>query len=72
MCSKVEEKIGVCPNCGYCQHCGRSNQHWEPRLYEHWEPYKITWTGTIASSGTKENFSENQTPTGRLCYNDSS
>lgn len=46
-----------CPNCGYCKHCGRSDQLVYPvylqPYYPYWQWYQPTWTEapTIAPVG---------------------
>jgi len=47
----VEEK--ACPNCGYCPHCGRSNQ--QPIIYyqyPYWppQPYYVTQPVTTTTT----------------------
>jgi hypothetical protein len=47
------EKREACPNCGYCKHCGRSNEPFRfvpyypvypvYPTYPTWPPYTITW-----------------------------
>jgi hypothetical protein len=49
----IIEKRDACPNCGYCKHCGRSNEPFRfvpyypvyPAYptYPTWPPYTITW-----------------------------
>lgn len=37
---------GVCPHCGYCKHCGRSN--WPPYYTRPYVPY---WPGYTYTTG---------------------
>jgi hypothetical protein len=37
--AKADATVHSCPNCGYCPHCGRSNQPVVPVPY----PYPSPW-----------------------------
>lgn len=52
MC-KAESKDGICPKCGYCEHCGRGPQ-------QVWPTYPPAWSWPkpwISISGTSPNQS---------------
>ena len=40
-----------CPNCGYCQHCGRGGHYVSPWPYSPWQPYYTgPWWGIVPPS----------------------
>jgi len=36
---EMKKASGDCPNCGYCQHCGRSGSYWPQPYYPPMIPY---------------------------------
>lgn len=59
-----KKKSGVCPNCGYCEHCGHAPQVVAPvypwRYYgpqwPGWVSPPIVWSGTTTVSGDTTDF----------------
>jgi len=58
----LPKEVAQCPNCGYCQHCGRSNQPWSVPWYPNYYPtypfyttsgnaWDITPTTTVTGTG---------------------